>query len=61
MTLGAMTVGAGPWVLAVAMIAVFALVWGGVRLIRGRTDRNKGWLMIVAAAVLLANVALLTL
>jgi hypothetical protein len=56
-----MTAGAGPWVLAVAMIAVFALVWGGVRLIRGRTDRNKGWLMIVAAAVLLANVAILTL
>ncbi|AYJ87543.1 hypothetical protein D3Y57_18510 [Sphingomonas paeninsulae] len=61
MTSGGITVGAGPWVLAIAMIAVFALLWGGSRLIRGRTDRNKGWLMIVAAAVLLANVAILTL
>ncbi|CAN5269233.1 hypothetical protein BH09PSE3_BH09PSE3_06520 [soil metagenome] len=52
--------GAGSWILAVAMVAVFALLLGGARLIRGRTDRNKGWLMIVAAAVLLANVALLT-
>jgi hypothetical protein len=56
-----MTVGAGPWVLAIAIITVFALLWGGARLIRGRTDRNRGWLMIAAAAVLLANVAILTL
>jgi hypothetical protein len=46
-------------VLAIAMIAVFALVWGGIRLLRGQADRNKGWLMIVAAVVLLANVAIL--
>jgi hypothetical protein len=43
------------------MVAVFALLWGGARLIRGRTDRSKGWLMIVAAAVLLANVAIMTI
>jgi hypothetical protein len=52
--------GAGPWVLGIAMVAVFALLWGGARLIRGRTDRNKGWLMIVAAAVLLFNVVVMT-
>jgi hypothetical protein len=55
-----MTVGVGPWVLAIAMVAVFALLWGGLRLIRGQTDRGKGWLMIVAAAVLLFNVVVMT-
>ncbi|MDB5702619.1 MAG: hypothetical protein JWL66_2818 [Sphingomonadales bacterium] len=56
-----MTTGVGPWILATAMVAIFALQWGGVRLIRGRTDRGKGWLMIVAAAVLLFNVVITTL
>ncbi|WP_293880220.1 hypothetical protein [Sphingomonas sp.] len=56
-----MTVGAGPWFVAIAMVAVFALLWGGGRLIRGRTDRDKGWLMIIAAAVLLGNVVVMTI
>ena len=45
----------------IAMIAVFALVWGGVTLLRQRDDRKRGWLMIVAAAVLFGNVLILTL
>lgn len=47
--------------LTVAMLAVFALVAGGVYLIRRRvTDRRRGVLMIVAALVLLGNVLILT-
>ncbi|GAA4763312.1 hypothetical protein GCM10023219_04560 [Stakelama sediminis] len=47
---------------AIAMIAVFALLWGGIVLIRrGREMRQKGVLMIVCAIVLLANVAIWTL
>jgi hypothetical protein len=43
-----------------AMIGVIALIWGGLRLIRGGLDRKRGWLMIVAAVVLLANILILT-
>jgi len=39
-----------------AMLACFACLIGGVRLIRGRRDPRKGVLMIVLAAVLLGNV-----
>jgi predicted permease len=42
------------------MIAVLALIWGGVFLIRKGDDRQKGWLMIVAALVLFANILILT-
>jgi hypothetical protein len=42
------------------VIAVLALIWGGVFLIRKGTDRQKGWLMIVAALVLFANILILT-
>ena len=38
------------------MLACFACLIGGVRLIRGRRDPRKGVLMIVLAAVLLGNV-----
>ncbi|SOB87617.1 hypothetical protein SAMN06297144_2752 [Sphingomonas guangdongensis] len=44
---------------AVAMLAVFALTAGGFYLLRGR-DRTKGTLMLVCAAVILANVAIWT-
>jgi hypothetical protein len=42
-----------PLLLSIAMIAVFALIWGGIRTLK--TDRTRGVLMIVAAAVILGN------
>jgi hypothetical protein len=42
--------------LSIAMLAAFALVWGGAWLIAKRRDRKRGILMIVAAAVLIGNV-----
>ena len=47
--------------LAVAMIAAFLLAAGGVRLIRRRDYARQGWLMIVAAMVLVGNVLVWTL
>ena len=49
--------------LALAMIAAAILVIGGVRLIAVREPgggRKQGWLMLAAAAVLLANVLIWT-
>ena len=45
--------------MALAMIAAFLLIAGGIRLI-GRGERRKGVLMIVAAAVIAMNVAIWT-
>jgi hypothetical protein len=42
--------------LSLAVFATLALVAGGLWLLRGGRDRRKGVLMLVAAAVLLANV-----
>ena len=47
--------------MAVAMLAAFALVFGGVKLARRPADRKRGLLMIVAAAVLVGNVLIWTL
>ncbi len=47
--------------LGVAMIAVFALTAGGVVLLRRGDDRKRGWLMLVAALVLLGNVLIWTI
>ena len=47
--------------LAIAMLAVFVLAAGGIRLVRRGDYRQQGWLMIVAAMVLLANVLVWTL
>ena len=47
-------------VLGVAMIAVFALIFGGIYLLRTRRDTKRGWLMLVAALVLLGNVLIWT-
>ena len=47
--------------MALAMIAAFVLAVGGVKLALKRQDRLRGVLMIVAAVVLIANVAILTL
>ncbi len=46
--------------LALAMIAAFLLVRGGIRLIRRGEYRQQGWLMIVAAMVLVGNVLVWT-
>jgi hypothetical protein len=46
--------------LALAVAGVFALVWGGVMILR-RGDRRKGVLMLIAAAVLAGNVAIWTI
>jgi len=43
-----------PLLLSIAVVAMFALVWGGVRTWRGG-DRFKGVLMGIAALVLLGN------
>lgn len=43
------------------MLAVFALAAGGIHLIRKGRDRKRGILMLVAAAVFLGNVLIMTL
>ncbi|UZK66505.1 hypothetical protein [Sphingomonas sp. M1-B02] len=43
-----------PILLSIAVVAMFALVWGGVRTFRAG-ERQKGVLMLVAALVLLGN------
>lgn len=48
-----------PLMLSIAVLAVFALVWGGIRIFRSG-DRQKGVLMLVAALVLLGNVLIWT-
>jgi high-affinity Fe2+/Pb2+ permease len=47
--------------MALAMISAFLLAIGGVRLAMREGDRKRGLLMIVAAAVLVGNVLILTL
>ena len=46
--------------LAIAMIAAFLLVLGGIRMLRRGEYRRQGWLMIVAAMVLVGNVLVWT-
>lgn len=46
---------------AIAMLAVFALVIGGVVQITRRRDRRKGILMLAMALVLVGNVLIWTL
>ena len=52
--------GLGSTISAIGMIAAFALVVGGIRLIRRKEDRGRGVLMLIAAAVLVGNVVILT-
>lgn len=47
-----------PLMLSIAVLAMFALVWGGVRTLR--TERKRGVLMLVAALVLLGNLLIWT-
>ena len=46
--------------LAIAVIASFLLVAGGIRLARVRQTRARGALMIIAALVILMNVMIWT-
>lgn len=50
----------GLTLMAVAMLGATALAWGGFTLVRNGRDRTRGWLMIVAAAVVVGNVLILT-
>ena len=50
----------GEGALALAMIAAFLLIVFGVRMAIKGGDRKRGVLMIVAAAVLVGNVVILT-
>jgi uncharacterized membrane-anchored protein len=47
--------------MAVAMIGGFALFIGGISLTRRKEDRGRGFLMIGAAVVIVANVLIWTL
>jgi high-affinity Fe2+/Pb2+ permease len=47
--------------LSIAVLAAFALVAGGAYLLVARKERKQGILMLVAAAVLFANVLVWTL
>ena len=46
--------------LAVAMICATALAFGGYIVLRNGGDKKRGWLMIVAAIVVIGNVLILT-
>lgn len=46
--------------LSIAMLAAFCLIAGGGWLVAKDRDRTKGVLMIVAAAVIVLNVAIWT-
>ena len=46
--------------MAIAMIAAFLLILGGFKLMQTAESRGKGILMLVAAAVLVGNVAIWT-
>ncbi|WP_313538342.1 hypothetical protein [Sphingomonas sp.] len=48
-----------PLTMGIAMLAVFALAWGGVTVLR-RGDRQRGVLMLVCVLVILANVLIWT-
>ncbi len=47
--------------MAVAMIAAFVLIIGGVKLALSPGNRSRGLLMLAAAAVLVGNVLIWTL
>jgi high-affinity Fe2+/Pb2+ permease len=47
--------------MAIAMLAAFLLIFGGIKLAMRKQDRGRGVLMIVAALVLVGNVLIWTL
>jgi len=52
--------GPGATLLSALMLAAFALVGGGLYLLVGKRQRRQGVLMLIAAAVALANVLIWT-
>jgi hypothetical protein len=52
--------GLGATLMAIAMVAAFLLIIGGVKLTRRKEDRGRGFLMIGAAAVVVMNVLIWT-
>jgi LPXTG-motif cell wall-anchored protein len=46
--------------MSIAVLAAFVLLGGGLWLLVKRRDTRKGVLMLIAAAVILANVAIWT-
>jgi len=52
--------GPGATILAILMLAGFALAGGGAWLLVGRRDIKKGVLMLLCAAVMFANVLVWT-
>jgi high-affinity Fe2+/Pb2+ permease len=45
-------------ILSILMLAGIALAAGGLHLLLARKEYRRGWLMLVAAAVMFANVAI---
>lgn len=52
--------GLGATMMAIAMVAAFLLIFGGIKLARRKEDRSRGFLMIGAAAVVVMNVLIWT-
>lgn len=50
----------GMVLLVVAMLGATILSFGGYALLRDGTDKKRGWLMIIAAVVVIGNVLILT-
>ncbi|HEX2763979.1 MAG TPA: hypothetical protein VHM92_09110 [Allosphingosinicella sp.] len=50
-----------PLILSIAVLAAFALTGGGLWLVFKRGEKRQGWLMVLAAAVLFANVLIWSL
>lgn len=48
-------------ILSVLMLAGAALLAGGIYVLRNGINKKQGWLMILAAAVMFANVAIWTI
>lgn len=49
------------WILSILMLAGAALTGGGVYVLRQGTNKRQGILMLVAASVMFANVAILSI
>jgi uncharacterized protein HemX len=52
--------GTGAAILSILVLAAFGLAAGGIYSVAKRRDAKKGALMLVAAAVLIGNVLILT-